>query len=83
MVVTEKLRSQGVGRRMLEHVAAEAKQRGLSTLSIRPVARNIEAIEMFHEAGFRLLGHLDMFMELKGERAWKPGVTVHGRKFGF
>ncbi|MEX0786528.1 MAG: GNAT family N-acetyltransferase [Dehalococcoidia bacterium] len=83
MVVTERLRSQGVGRRMLEHVAAEAKQRGLSTLSIKPVARNVEAIQLFHEAGFRLLGHMDMFMELNTKREWKAGVTVHGRDFGF
>lgn len=83
MVVMEKLRSKGIGRQMLEHVVGEARARGLSSLSIKPVARNVEAIKMFHEAGFRLLGHLDMFMPLKGEREWKAGISVHGREFGF
>lgn len=82
IVVTSTLRSAGIGRRLLEHVIAEARGRGLRSLSIRPVARNVEAIQLFHQAGFRVLGHLDMFMDLtETEREWKPGISMHERAF--
>lgn len=85
VVVTERLRSQGIGRQLLDHVIGEARARGVRHLSIRPVARNVEALQLFHEAGFRILGHIDMFMDLSPEagREWKTGVKVHGREFGF
>ena len=54
-------------------------------LSIRPVARNVEALQLFHEAGFRTLGHVEMFMDLSEspERNWKSGVEVHGKDFRY
>jgi GNAT superfamily N-acetyltransferase len=85
IVVTAAARSQGIGRMLLAHAIEEARGRGVRFLSIRPVARNIEAIELFHETGFRTLGHLDMFMDLANTppRNWRPGITVHGREFSF
>lgn len=82
IVVTSTLRSAGIGRRLLEHVIAEARGRGLRSLSIRPVARNVEAIQLFHQTGFRVLGHLDMFMDLtETGREWKSGISMHERTF--
>lgn len=85
IVVAETARSQGIGRRLLESGVEEARRRGVRLLSVRPVARNVEAIELFHEFGFRRLGHLDMFMEVSDGRApsWKTGITVHGREFTY
>lgn len=83
VVVRAPLRSRGIGTALLEHGIAEARGRGVQSLSIRPVARNMEALTLYHRLGFRLLGHLDMFMELSGERVWKPGVTIHGRDFSY
>jgi GNAT superfamily N-acetyltransferase len=83
VVVRTELRSQGIGTKLLAHGIAEARSRGARTLSIRPVARNVEAIELYHEVGFRLLGHLDMFMELTPGRPWTPGVTIHGKEFRY
>ncbi|MEX1254955.1 MAG: GNAT family N-acetyltransferase [Dehalococcoidia bacterium] len=84
VVVTAALRSRGIGRRLLERMIEEARSRSIRFLSIRPVARNVEAIALFHEAGFRTLGHLDMFMHLgNDEREFKQGVTVHGRDFSY
>jgi GNAT superfamily N-acetyltransferase len=84
VVVTASLRSQGIGRQLIERMIEEARSRSIRFLSIRPVARNVEAIELFHEAGFRKLGHLDMFMHLgDDERSFKEGVTVHGRDFSY
>ena len=85
IVVRSDHRSRGVGSQLLERIKAEAKARGAGYLSIKPVARNVEAIQCFHRAGFSLLGHLDMFMDLSeaNEQEWKSGVTIHNREFRF
>ena len=85
IVVRSGRRSRGVGSLLLERLKVEAKTRGAGYLSIRPVARNIEAIHCFHRAGFSLLGHIDMFMELseKNDQQWKDGVIIHGNIFRY
>jgi GNAT superfamily N-acetyltransferase len=84
IVVTERLRSQGTGRALLQTAIAEAKRRGVEFLSIKPVARNIEAIKLFAATGFDKLGHLDLTMYLGDRpRTWRDGIDVHGRRFGY
>jgi len=84
VVVRAGHRDRGIGRRLIDHAIAEARRRELRSVSIRPVARNALAIGRFHEAGFRLLGHLEMFMPLEpSEQEWTPGIAIHGRDFGF
>lgn len=85
MVVSSAYRSQGIGRQLLDHVVEEAKKRGVRFLSVRPVARNIEAISFYFEAGFQVLGYLDMFVDLSeaSERDWKAGITIHGNEFRY
>ena len=84
VVVRAGHRARGVGRRLIDHAIAEARRRELRSVSIRPVARNALAIGRFHEAGFRLLGHIEMFMPLEpSEQEWMPGMSIHGREFGF
>ena len=85
IVIRSNHRSRGIGSLLLERLKVEAKARGAGYLSIRPVARNIEAIQCFHRAGFSLLGHIDMFMELSGEndQQWKDGVVIHGNTFRY
>ncbi len=82
IVVTAEHRSAGVGGRLLEHLIGRARQRSLSALSIRPVARNVAAMRRFHRAGFRTLGHIDMFMDLTG-RDWVPGAKIHDLGFEY
>ena len=39
---------------------------------------------LFHEFGFRTLGHVDMFMELqRRDRAWLDGPDLHGRRYTY
>ncbi len=84
IVVTEQHRSRGVGARLLEELRREALARGVAHLTIRPVARNVDAIRAFHRAGFNILGHIDMFMDLReNQPTWKEGVEVHGFPFDF
>lgn len=85
VVVTNARRGQGVGRTLIERVAAEASRRGYEYLAIRPVARNVTAIQSFYEAGFQTLGgHIDLTMDLRGRRhRWTEGVKLHGLDFHY
>jgi GNAT superfamily N-acetyltransferase len=85
VVVRAELRSQGIGTLLIEHAIDEARRRNVRLLSIRPVARNIEAIALYHRLGFRNLGQIDMVMEVSGPSkvTWQPGVTVHGNEYKY
>ena len=63
VVVTSSRRSAGIGRRLLARVVDEAQARSLERLSIRPVAKNVEAMKLFRQVGFERLGRVDMFMD--------------------
>lgn len=85
IVIRSGFRSRGVGTLLIEKLKNEARERGVGYLSIRPVARNVEAIKCFHRAGFSLLGHIDMFLDLTEEsnQDWKDGITIHGHAFQY
>jgi len=85
VVVTDRLRSQGVGRLLIERVVAEAVARGYEYLAIRPVARNVSAIRRFYNAGFQTLGgHVDLTMDLADRHhRWLEGERLHGLDFRY
>ena len=59
-----------------------SRRRGATDVNIKPVARNASAIEVFHELGFRTLGHIQLFMSLDRDSGyWRPGPELHGRAF--
>ena len=85
VVVTEAARDQGIGRPAISRVVEEALAGGHEYLAIRPVARNIAAIQRFHAAGFRTLGgHIDLTMDLAARRhQWLPGASLHDLDFDY
>jgi GNAT superfamily N-acetyltransferase len=84
VVVLTRCRGRGIGTRLLEFLIEEARRRGVRSLSVRPVARNREAMACFRRAGFELLGHVEMFQDLAGTgRKWKRGITLHGEEYGY
>jgi GNAT superfamily N-acetyltransferase len=85
VVVTDRLRSQGVGRLLIKRVVSEAEARQYEYLAIRPVARNVSAIRRFYEAGFQTLGgHVDLTMDLADRRQrWLEGERLHGLDFRY
>lgn len=85
IVIHREFRSRGIGSLLLEKLKAEARKRSVEYLSIKPVARNVEAIQCFHRAGFSVLGHIDMFLDLSKEddQGWKDGVTIHEHVFRY
>jgi ribosomal protein S18 acetylase RimI-like enzyme len=82
LIVTRKLRHEGIGKQLVQKVISATRKRGLLSLSVRPVARNEEALKFFCEQGFSILGRLELFMDFSGH-AWKSGVRIHGCEFEF
>lgn len=83
LVVSEAYRGRGVGRQLAEAVVASARARGVRQLKVRPVARNQPAIAFFHELGFDVLGHIELFMDFgpTDRQVWRPGERMAGRDF--
>jgi GNAT superfamily N-acetyltransferase len=85
IVVAPTHRGRGIGRILLSHVIKEAQQLNIRYLSVRPVARNLDAISFFFEAGFRTLGHIELFMEVRSPASgdWKSGPDLFGHAFKY
>lgn len=83
IVVASEYRNKGVGSKLLEHAISKARELGMTYLSIRPVARNPEAITLFYRTGFKTLGHIEMVMDLQAKPRikWKPGPEFFGHSF--
>lgn len=85
VIVNSDYRGKGVGKALIEHVITVADKIGVLCLSVKPVARNEQAITFFYNSGFRTLGHIQMFMWL-GESTpdtWKKGPVLFGKSFDF
>ena len=78
LVVRLDSRGMGIGTALLNHMKEIAKERKQDSLSIKPVARNAEAIKFFYSAGFVNLGGIEMFIDFSDkEEKWKPGMKIH------
>ena len=78
IVVREGERSRGIGRALLRHAESEARSLGATSLNIRPVARNVEAIRLFVAEGFDLLGHVQLFKTLGDSKTSCPLPNASG-----
>ncbi len=80
IVVAFEHRNKGIGSRLLERAIEKARELGLRYLSIRPVARNSEAISLFYRTGFKSLGHIELVMDVQQEPGikWRPGPSMFG-----
>ena len=74
-IVSQPHRRRGIGGALMETVIAEAKNRGVKYLSVRPVARNTEALNFFTQQGFTNVGHIELFIDLTN-RQWKKGLKI-------
>jgi ribosomal protein S18 acetylase RimI-like enzyme len=83
LVVARASRGCGVGRALLDHAIAEARRLAIRFLSIQPVARNDGAVRLYHAAGFRLVGQLELFIDLGGDNPVQPlpGFRLAGCDF--
>ena len=63
----------------------EAKKSGMRFLSVKLVARNIEAIFLYHDCGFQILGETEMVMELQLSvpDTLKTGLEIFEHRFKY
>lgn len=85
VVVSASHRSQGIGTALVRHAVKEAGEAGIRFLSVRPVARNVEAFRFFVNCGFDIVGHIDLFQDLKptSGREWKRGIGMHDEQLRY
>lgn len=85
IVVSSQHRDSGIGRKLLNHVIKQAEELGVLCLYAKPVARNEDAISFFYNAGFDIMGHIQLFMWLGPSMPdqWKPGPTLFGKHFKY
>ena len=83
VVVTSSHRHQGVGRKLLRHVASEAQRRNLSALTISPSSRNVDAIRSLHAAGYDVVSSIELTLDLdRTVHEWQQeGLELHELQF--
>jgi N-acetylglutamate synthase-like GNAT family acetyltransferase len=83
LVVSTSYRGRGIGRQLAKAAIETARAAGVHQLTVRPVARNEQAIRFFHELGFDILGHIDLFMDFAptDRQSWRSGERVAGKDF--
>lgn len=83
VVVTATHRHKGVGRKLLRHVAQEAKKRNMQSLTISPASRNVDAIRSLHAAGYDVVSSIELTMDLdRHHHDWQQdGLELHELQF--
>jgi len=85
VIVSVDYRGKGIGAKLIRRAVQEAEKFGVHILSVRPVARNEEALRFFVREGFNLVGYIDLFQQLSGSsyKKWKPGIIIHGNQLRY
>ena len=85
IIVSSSYRKKGIGKKLLRFIINHANNLGIKYLSIRPVARNRNAMKIFYEAGFNIIGHIELFMDLEKEEInkWKTEIEIHDIPFKY
>lgn len=76
-------RGRGIGRSLLAVVRDFTRGRGIRYLQARPVARNVDTIRFFHREGLVVMGHVELFQDLRHDPdaepdRWRSGPGIHG-----
>ena len=82
LIVSKAYRRKGIGKQLIKTVVSEARDIGVRSLNVAPVARNIQAINFLYKQGFKNLGHIELFLDFS-DYAWKSGPKLFGCKFNF
>jgi len=78
LVVLAEYRGKGIGTALVKSMIEEAKKLDVQYLSVKPVARNTDAISFYHNIGFRGIGQIELFMELRDSdlEKWKHSIEL-------
>lgn len=81
LIVTRQRRGCGIGRLLAGRAMAAARDiKGVKFLTVRPVARNKEALDFFHGLGMVNVGRIELFTDLTG-RQWTKGLRIHDKDY--
>ncbi|HWG99321.1 MAG TPA: GNAT family N-acetyltransferase [Pilimelia sp.] len=84
LVVTARRRGQGIGRMLLQHVAREARARGMTALTGSPESRNTAAIRCLHAAGYDALSAVQLTIDLtRRPYDWQDGLEFQNLRFRY
>ena len=83
IIVSKSYRGSGIGRQLVETVIETVRSNNVHQLIVRPVGRNEQAIRFFHELGFNVLGHIELFKDLGSleRQVWQHGEQIAGKNF--
>jgi GNAT superfamily N-acetyltransferase len=83
IVVATSHRHKGIGRKLLRHVADEAKRRSMISLTISPESRNVDAIRSLHAAGYDVVSSIELTLDLdRHPHDWKSdSMELHALQF--
>ncbi|MDT4994278.1 MAG: hypothetical protein QOH97_4170 [Actinoplanes sp.] len=83
IVVAASHRHKGVGRKLLRHVADEAKKRNMVSLTISPESRNVAAIRSLHAAGYDVVSSIELTLDLdRHPHEWRSdALELHELQF--
>lgn len=82
VVVAASHRQQGIGKKLLRHVAQAADKRGMISLTISPASRNVEAIRCLHAAGYDVVSSIELTLDLdRHAHEWRDGLELHELPF--
>jgi N-acetylglutamate synthase-like GNAT family acetyltransferase len=83
IVVTISHRHKGVGRTLLRHVANEARKRSMTSLTVSPASRNVDAIRSLHAAGYDVVSSIELTLDLERNphERQEDGLELHHMQF--
>ena len=82
IVVAESHRGKGIGSLLLDAVVSKFEGTGIKFLDVRPVLRNVKALEFFRKRGFDKLGRIELFIDYS-DREWKKGLQIFDLDFEY
>jgi ribosomal protein S18 acetylase RimI-like enzyme len=80
LVVRKTHRGRGIGTMLLDALVRRLESTGVKYLSVRPVIRNVKAIEFFRTHGFDKLGRVELFIDYTGN-LWKKDLKLFDMDF--
>ena len=85
VVVTKDLRHNGIGQKLVQRATMTAKEAHIRFLSVKPVARNVNAIGFFTILGFNKIGGIELFRDLleSSDKKWKTGIVIHNKRLKY
>jgi ribosomal protein S18 acetylase RimI-like enzyme len=82
LIVSKTHRRKGIGKQLIRTVVSETRSLRIKFLSVKPVARNTQAIKFFYRQGFKALGKIELCLDFC-EYSWKQGPQLFECNFNF